>query len=182
MSVKLVALRPSRIVCHCHLDSKFKAFLAWRTFLYPKYYASNYRENLLMAILEKGGYNLAWITFFLGMEMQSKIIERNDFLFSHLRRFLNTVPGSRTWKLCYRASSHGWYARTFHSYCDGKPHTVTIIRTNQYVFGGYTDIAWGTYPKKKISYLKFLICLMTIERFRTTRNWPGAKFLKNLER
>lgn len=80
---------------------------------------------------------------FLGMEMQSKILQSRDFLFNHLRRFLDTVPGSHIWKLCYRASSHGWYSSTFHRYCDGKPHTVTIIRKDQYVFGGYTDIPWG---------------------------------------
>ena len=81
---------------------------------------------------------------FLGMKLSSNIIRDNEFLFSHLSRFLDHVPGSHLrWKLCYRASSHGWAASTFHSRCDGKPQTVTIIRKSQYVFGGYTDIAWG---------------------------------------
>ena len=76
--------------------------------------------------------------------MSSNILGSNDFLFNHLRRFLEPVVGSYSnWKLCYRASSHGWASSTFHSRCDGKPHTVTIIRRSQYVFGGYTDIAWG---------------------------------------
>ena len=80
----------------------------------------------------------------LGKKISSNIIQGNDFLFSHLSRFLAHVPGSHSnWRLCYRASSHGWAASTFHSRCDGKPHTVTIIRKSQYVFGGYTDIAWG---------------------------------------
>ena len=79
----------------------------------------------------------------LGMKIPSNIIRRSDLILS-LIRFLDPVPGSHLqWKLCYRASSHGWAARTFHSRCDGKPHTVTIIRKSQYVFGGYTDIAWG---------------------------------------
>jgi len=80
----------------------------------------------------------------LGMKIQSNIIQSDDFLFGHLSRFLNHVPGSHIWKLCYRASSHGWAASTFHSRCDGKPHTVTIIRKNLYVFGGYTDIPWDS--------------------------------------
>jgi len=83
------------------------------------------------------------------MKIQSNIIQGDNFLFSHLSRFLNHVPGSHVWKLCYRASSHGWAASTFHSYCDGKPHTVTIIRKDLYVFGGYTDIAWGMYRTNK---------------------------------
>jgi len=44
--------------------------------------------------------------------------------------------------LCYRASTHGWAVSTFHSRCDGKRDTVTIIKKGQYVFGGYTDIPW----------------------------------------
>ncbi|CAH3164385.1 unnamed protein product [Pocillopora meandrina] len=63
-------------------------------------------------------------------------------LFQSLLRFLDSNSYKR-WTLCYRASSHGWAASTFHSRCDGKPHTVTIIRKSPYVFGGYTDIAWG---------------------------------------
>ena len=77
------------------------------------------------------------------MRIESQVIQDNDFLFSHLSRFLNPVSSSHTWKLCYRASFDGWATRTFHSRCDGKPHTVTIIRNSQYVFGGYTDDAWG---------------------------------------
>ena len=78
------------------------------------------------------------------MQIQSNIIRSSEFLSRHLSRFLEPVAGSHSnWKLCYRASSHGWAASTFHSRCDGKPHTVTIIRKSPYVFGGYTDIAWG---------------------------------------
>lgn len=90
---------------------------------------------------------------FLGMKIQSSIIRSDYFLFSHLSRFLNHVPGSHVWKLCYRASSHSWDASTLFSYCDGKRHTVTIIRKNQYVFGGYHDIPWGMYAINKMSHL-----------------------------
>jgi len=27
--------------------------------------------------------------------------------------------------------------------CDGKKNTVTVIESNHYVFGGYTDVPWG---------------------------------------
>ena len=47
------------------------------------------------------------------------------------------------WKRCWRASVNGWAARTFHSQCDGKGPTVTIIRVGRYIFGGYTSISWG---------------------------------------
>ena len=81
---------------------------------------------------------------FLGMKLDSNIVQGNDFFIFHLSLFLDPVAGSNpNWKLCYRASYHGWAASTFHSNCDGKCHTITIIRKDQYVFGGYVDIPWG---------------------------------------
>ena len=53
------------------------------------------------------------------------------------------VPFSQSWTLCYRASRDGWRSSTFHSRCDNKGPTVTIIRYNSYIFGGYTDALWG---------------------------------------
>ena len=46
-------------------------------------------------------------------------------------------------KLLYRASEDGFTAKAFHSLCDGKKNTITIIKNNlNYVFGGYTNAAW----------------------------------------
>ena len=47
------------------------------------------------------------------------------------------------WKRCWRASVDGWASSTFHSRCDGKGPTVTIIRVGRYIFGGYTNRSWG---------------------------------------
>ncbi|KAL9961657.1 hypothetical protein ACROYT_G030647 [Oculina patagonica] len=81
-----------------------------------------------------------------GTTMQSNIIQGNGFFLSHLSRFMEPVAGGNSlWNLCYRATLHGWAARSFHSNCDGKRHTITIIRKGQYVFGGYVDIPWGMY-------------------------------------
>ena len=82
----------------------------------------------------------------LGMKIQSSIIENDEFLVSQFSHLMEPVAGSHPqWRLCYRASIHGWSSSTFHGYCDGRHNTVTIIRNNQYVFGGYTDIPWGMY-------------------------------------
>ena len=45
---------------------------------------------------------------------------------------------------CWRAKTDGWAASTFHSNCDGKGPTVTIIRVGSYIFGGYTDVSWSS--------------------------------------
>ena len=47
------------------------------------------------------------------------------------------------WKRCWRASVDGWAASKFHSRCDGKGPTVTIIRVGKYIFGGYTSVSWS---------------------------------------
>lgn len=59
-----------------------------------------------------------------------------------LRKWLNGTLTSKS-SLIYRASRNGWAAANFHSCCDRKRPTVTIIRsTNSYIFGGYTEQQW----------------------------------------
>ena len=45
---------------------------------------------------------------------------------------------------CWRAQTDGWGASTFHSNCDGRSPTVTIIEVGGYIFGGYTDKSWSS--------------------------------------
>ena len=45
-------------------------------------------------------------------------------------------------KLLYRASRNGWSASNFHSCCDDGGPTVTVIKSGNYIFGGYTDQSW----------------------------------------
>ena len=51
------------------------------------------------------------------------------------------VPG-KTWRRCYRGSEHSFSATSFHSNCDNKGPTVTLVRVNENVFGGYADKSW----------------------------------------
>ena len=48
---------------------------------------------------------------------------------------------------CWHARTDGSAASTFHTNCDGKGPTVTIIRAGQYIFGAYTDVSWRKYHK-----------------------------------
>jgi hypothetical protein len=36
----------------------------------------------------------------------------------------------------------GWAAKTFHSNCDYKNRTVTLVKVGQYIFGGYATASW----------------------------------------
>ena len=44
---------------------------------------------------------------------------------------------------CWHAKTDGWAASTFHSNCDGRGPTVTIIKDYDHIFGGYTDVSWS---------------------------------------
>jgi hypothetical protein len=47
--------------------------------------------------------------------------------------------------LLYRATVDGFTSHAFHSKCDGKENTITIIKTDEnYVFGGYASSAWNS--------------------------------------
>jgi hypothetical protein len=47
--------------------------------------------------------------------------------------------------LLYRATRDGFNGKAFHSKCDGKGKTITIIKNNlDYVFGGYASSAWNS--------------------------------------
>ena len=110
------------------------------------------------------------------MTIYSNILRSDGFFHSHVSRFLESAVGLNPyWILCYRASQHGWSSSTFHSLCDGKRNTVTIIRKQQYVFGGYTDIAWGkdTLKNNNNSFiyipLKTFFILQYVQPLRTTK-------------
>ena len=55
------------------------------------------------------------------------------------RAFKNAISSS----LLYRASRDGWSASDFHSCCDNKAPTVTVVKSRgSYLFGGYTEEEW----------------------------------------
>ena len=69
-----------------------------------------------------------------------------DIISTVVTQFLSPAIGNDSnWALCWQTSVQGWAASTFHSRCDGKKHTITVIRKEPYVFGGYTDIPWCKY-------------------------------------
>ena len=55
---------------------------------------------------------------------------------------LNNPRGNLFFGLIYRASRDGWTAADFHSRCDYKGPTVTVITSGKSIFGSYTDQQW----------------------------------------
>ena len=65
---------------------------------------------------------------------------------------------------CWHAKTDGWEASTFHSNCDEKGPTVTIIQVDKYIFGGYTDVSWSSPSKYHLIVAKVILSnLMTKE-------------------
>ena len=66
----------------------------------------------------------------------------------HHDQILSLLPKPSTGKqvtleILYRASRDGWQCQDFHSRCDNKGATVTVIKcTGGFVFGGYADAPW----------------------------------------
>ena len=91
-------------------------------------------------------HNVTSLLYFTGLSINSTILSNIGSFLGNLSHFLAPAVGNTSrWLLCHRASTHGWAVKTFHDRCDFKPNTLTIIKNGQYLFGGYTDIAWGKY-------------------------------------
>ena len=76
----------------------------------------------------------------------SMILTNNTDYYKLLSGWLGPVTAMPSkWRLCYRATDHGWSASTFHSQCNSLGPSVTFVKVNEYIFGGYTDRYWREY-------------------------------------
>ena len=67
-------------------------------------------------------------------------IEQRQTLTGWLKGTLTSA--SHNYALIYRASRDGWGATNFHSCCDRKGPTVTVVKSGNNIFGGYTEQHW----------------------------------------
>ena len=63
------------------------------------------------------------------------------------------------WRLLFRASRDGFAASAFHSKCDNKGPTVTVVKRGANIFGGFTEKPW-TSPRKGRKFLLQLIIIV----------------------
>ena len=63
----------------------------------------------------------------------------------HAKILLGMVPyKTGRWRLLFRASRDGFAAESFHSKCDKKGPTVTVVLSGSFIFGGFTEKAWSS--------------------------------------
>src|SRR6266498_6065658 len=63
-----------------------------------------------------------------------------------LQDWINDRKEKTEWKLLYRASRDGYTAHAFHSCCDNKGPTLTIVKCKDKtgLIGGYTPLNWSS--------------------------------------
>ena len=66
------------------------------------------------------------------------------------------------WTLLYRGSENGFGANDFHSKCNGRSNTLTIIKVNgtSNIFGGFTIAAWDSSGQYKQDANAFIFSLV----------------------
>ena len=68
---------------------------------------------------------------------------------------------SKSISLLWRGSRDGFGVKAFHSLCDGKPNTLTVIKNSKgFIFGGYTSVAWSSVYGYKSDNMAFLFSLV----------------------
>lgn len=63
-----------------------------------------------------------------------------------LRGWLSEFRGE--WRLLHRATRDGFEAANFHANCDDKGPTVTIVKSGNNIFGGFTEMSWQSGPDR----------------------------------
>ncbi len=100
----------------------------------------NIKVNIIPCLptLFKYAYLITLIKIYFKMD-SSIVSAAQQISFLALTGFKN-----KSLSLLWRGSRDGFDANVFHSLCDGKENTVTVIKnTNGFIFGGFTSIPWS---------------------------------------
>ena len=101
-----------------------------------------------------------WMLSAAAQTIDSKILSPQQH--DQVRLWLQDTrgPGQVKLELLYRASRDGFRARDFHSRCDDKGATITVIKcSGGFVFGGYADVPWHSQNNYTRSSQAFLFSL-----------------------
>ena len=71
--------------------------------------------------------------------LSSSLIVKNE---THQSALQSWLPPNVTCSLLFRASNDGYTPADFHRWCDNKGRTLVLIKSGEYIFGGYTSRSW----------------------------------------
>ena len=83
---------------------------------------------------------------------------------------LGGFNSDQKFSLLYRGSDHGFGAKSFHSKCDGYSPTLTLIRVDDCVFGGFTTKEWDSTSGMKCDQDAFLFSLVNKQNLPVKMN------------
>ncbi|CAF1062656.1 unnamed protein product [Adineta steineri] len=132
-------------------------------------------ESLLRRLIREADYFCIENLFYILTEAERKLQEEEEERLAIERTFpngtllraehtvkLNEFYGNinQRWKLIYKATCDGFDANAFHSHCNNKGPTMTIIQSNtNYIFGGYTSASWTSSQRWQNDERAFLFTL-----------------------
>ncbi|KAF2075728.1 hypothetical protein CYY_002971 [Polysphondylium violaceum] len=109
--------------------------------------------------------------------LESKIIDYISF------KTINDwiTSGNYSFKIIYRASNNGFSTQSFHSACDGKGPTITVIKTTDgCVFGGYNSQSWNSDRERYGDDKCFIFTLVNKHGIKPTKYFPPNNMTKYL--
>ena len=71
----------------------------------------------------------------------SSLIVKNE---THQSALQSWLPPNATCSLLFRASTDGHTHADFHRCCDNKGPTLVLIKSGEYIFGGFASKSWET--------------------------------------
>ena len=106
-------------------------------------------------------YNLFSLNRFANDRFRSRILTEEQPL--ELIKLCEFNLKEDKFKLLYRSSQDGFRPKDFHSRCDGKANTLTILKANGFIFGGFTKAIWDSGNQFKSDPNAFLFSLANKE-------------------
>ena len=104
---------------------------------------------------------------------KSKILESKEI--RYLTKILPKELKNNKYELLFRATRDGFQASTFHSKCDNRGETISIIQsTNNHIFGGYTSKPWSGISKY-VRDEKAFIFLLRSTQGNVPQKWTPTK-------
>ena len=91
------------------------------------------RYRILVELLYLGSFGESMILVNEPVEFDNKLAE--------------WLPGTGTWRICWRGTEHGWAVWTFHEKCNEKKPSLVIVKVvtggKKLIFGGYCTERWA---------------------------------------
>lgn len=97
------------------------------------------------------------------LSSEQKVLLANTWLKEKLMKPCNSFL------LIYSASCDGWDASTFHAKCDNKGPTVTVVKSGNNIFGGYTEQSWDVSAAYKHCHESFLFSFVNASGVASTK-------------